>query len=209
MSSHEWFSSSHHLPDELHQQGQTIHEKAFIEQPSEIGWGTKVLSYAHIMAHAIIGQNCIIGSQVKISTGVIVGNHVELETGCQLDSGVIVEDDVYCGPSTIIATLKHIRAGRQNVSSIQPSLIKRGAVIGPNTTIATGFVIGQDAFVEAGSVIDQNVPNYAIVRGNPFDIVGWRCHCGHLLQFIFEQTNCASCNLRYRKRHERMIEKAT
>lgn len=215
MSSREWFSASSHHPgrrsaDTVEAYGlqvPTIHEKAIVDQPAEIGWGTEILAYAHVMAHAIIGQSCKIGAQVQIATGVIIGNHVELDTGCQIESGVIIEDEVYCGASTIIAPLKHLRAGRHNVSSLQPSLIKRGAIIAPNTTIASGFIIGRDAFVESGTVVDQNVPSYAIVRGNPFTIIGWRCGCGNLLNFIFEQTGCSACNQRYRQRSERVVEK--
>lgn len=175
-----------------------VHETAIVEENCQLGLGTRVLQYAHIMSNSLIGHRCTISQHATLMPGVFLGNQVQLMPNAYLASGVIIEDNVYCGANVSFEPLKMVKAGRENVSSIQPSLIKRGASIGSNSTIATGFVIGQFAFVQPGATIDQNVPDFAIVEGAADNIVGWRCQCGQLLNFIFEQTSCSSCAKKYR-----------
>ena len=182
-----------------------IHETAIVEYPCEIGFGTTIMQYTHVMANSLIGYDCTIHEHVTLSPGVLIGNHVELSANVHLISGVIMEDNVFCGTSSTFETLQFIRAGRHNVSSFQPSVVKTGAIIGPNATISAGFTIGKHAFIEAGSVVDQHIPNYAIIQGNPCNLIGWRCACGNLLKFIFEQTTCQACNFKYKQRSDREI----
>jgi UDP-2-acetamido-3-amino-2,3-dideoxy-glucuronate N-acetyltransferase len=183
-----------------------VHESAYIDEPCEIGHGTSVMHFSHISANTVIGAHCQIGQNVTIASGVFIGDNVRVLNNTLLNSGVILENDVYCGPSTVFAPLKYIRGEAGNVSSIQPTLVKRGASIGANTTIASGFTIGQFTFVESGSVVDRNVPDFAVVYGNPIQFAAWRCECGQTIKFrIAETTVCSRCGKKYARQSETEI----
>jgi UDP-2-acetamido-3-amino-2,3-dideoxy-glucuronate N-acetyltransferase len=182
-----------------------IHESAYVDSPCRIGQNTKILHFSHVMANSIIGNHCHIGHNVTISSGVLIGNHVKVMNNATLNSGVILQDDVYCGPSTIFTDITHIRGKSQSISQIRPTLIKQGAHIGANTTLASGLSIGLYTFIEAGSVIDRNIPDFAIVCGNPLKIDGWRCACGTELSFKQQKALCPQCGKTYVKDSERKI----
>lgn len=182
-----------------------IHESSYIDEPCQIGHGTNILHFCHIMANSVIGSHCQIGQHVTIASGVLIGNNVRVLNNAMLNSGVILENNVYCGPSTVIAPLKHMRGEAGNVSSIHPTLIKRGANIGPNTTIASGFIVGQHTFIESGSVIDRNIPDFALVYGNPIQFAGWRCECGQVLKFKKDRATCPRCEKQYARQSEEEI----
>ncbi len=180
-----------------------VHESSYVDEPCQIGHATHVMHFCHLMQNSMIGRHCQIGHNVTIASGVLVGNHVRILNNALLSSGVIMEDNVYCGPSTVFTPLKYIRGEAANISSIQPALVKRGASIGANTTIAAGLTIGQHAFVESGSVVDRNIPDFAIVYGNPVQFAGWRCECGQSLKFsIAETTQCPRCGKKYARHSE-------
>lgn len=182
-----------------------IHESTYVDEPCQIGHGTSILHFCHIMANSVIGQHCQIGHNVTIASGVLIGDSVRVMNNAMLNSGVILEDDVYCGPSTVFAPLKHIRGDAGNISAIHPTLVKRGATIGANTTVASGFSIGQHTFVESGSVIDRNIPDFALVYGNPIQFAGWRCECGQVLRFQNDTTTCSQCGKAYARQTEMEI----
>jgi UDP-2-acetamido-3-amino-2,3-dideoxy-glucuronate N-acetyltransferase len=182
-----------------------IHESSYVDSPCRIGENTSILHFSHIMPNAIIGDNCHIGHNVTIGSGVIIGNNVRVMNNAMLNSGVILENDVYCGPSAIFAALKHVRAQKGSISAVSPTVVRRGAHIGANTTLATGFTIGQHTFIEAGSVIDRNIPDFALVYGNPLKFVGWRCECGERLKFAQEIAECKSCGKTYTQKSERKV----
>lgn len=177
-----------------------IHESSYVDAPCHIGDNTSILHFSHIMANAIIGSHCLIGHHVTVGSGVMIGNHVRVMHNTLLTSGVILEDEVYCGPSTIFADSRHVRADVRGMSRISPTVVRRGTTLGPNTTVASGALVGRFAFVEAGTVIDRNVPDFAVVYGNPLKFGGWQCACGKPLQMkrdAQEEAQCGYCNKRY------------
>lgn len=183
-----------------------IHESSYIDEPCQIGHGTSIMHFCHVMANSVIGCHCQIGHNVTIASGVLIGDNVRVLNNVLLNSGVILENDVYLGPSTVFAPLKYMRGEAGNVSSIQPTLLKRGASVGANTTIASGITIGQFAFVESGSVVDRNVPDFTLVYGNPVTFAGWRCECGQVLKFtIADTTTCSRCGKKYARQTETEI----
>ncbi len=188
-----------------------IHESAYIDEPCQIGHGTNIMHFCHIMSNSVIGSHCQIGHNVTIASGVLVGNNVRVLNNAMLNSGVILEDEVFCGPSTVFAPLKYMRGEAGNISTIHPTLVKHGANIGAQTTIASGLTIGQHTFVESGSVIDRNIPDFALVCGNPVQFAGWRCECGQILKFSGkDQTTCPRCGKQYIQQSEvEIIQLAT
>lgn len=184
-----------------------IHDASFVDPPCHIGERTTINPFSHVMANAIIGDDCHIGHSVTIESGVMIGHHVQVMNNTLLMSGVILENDVYCGPSTVVTALRHVRGAPQAVSTFSPTLIRRGASIGANTTVAGGFTIGRHTFIEAGSVIDRDIPNFAMVCGNPLKLFGWRCDCGEVLSFQHEQAECSHCGASYRQPSEFYIER--
>lgn len=182
-----------------------IHESAYVDPPCHIGHNTTILHFSHVMANSIIGDHCHIGHNVTIASGVLIGNHVKVLNQSMLKSGVILEDEVYCGPSTVFQELRHVRMQNTGISPVSPTLVRRGAHIGANTTIATGFTLGMYIFIEAGTVIDRNIPDFALVYGNPLKFGGWRCECGERLKFQSESILCKTCGKAYLQKSERKI----
>jgi UDP-2-acetamido-3-amino-2,3-dideoxy-glucuronate N-acetyltransferase len=187
-----------------------IHESSYVDAPCRIGEHTAILHFSHVMANSIIGNHCMIGRNVTIASGVMLGDNVRVMNNAQLNSGVILENEVYCGPCVVFTENRHVRATPKNISRISPTLVRRGAQLGPNTTVASGFTIGCFAFIEAGTIVDRNIPDFAIVYGNPLKFAGWRCKCGHILSLQLqpssrshpraakdETVSCAYCNRRY------------
>lgn len=165
-----------------------VHESSYIDAPCRIGEHTTILHFTHVMAYSIIGNRCLIGRNVSIASGVLLGDHVKVMNNAQLNSGVILEDLVRCGPGVIFSENRHIRAQASGISRISPTLVRKGAQLGPNSTVASGSTIGCYAFVEAGTIVDRNIPDFAVVYGNPLRLAGWRCKCGHSLPFSPEET---------------------
>lgn len=180
-----------------------IHETAWVDTPCQIGAGSAVMHFSHIMAHAMIGNGCHIAQHVTIYEGVLLGNQVKVMENARLNSGVIMEDGATCGPSVSICGLSQLRANKANIARIAPTLIRKAARLGPNSTIASGVTVGQHAFIEANTVVDKTVGDYAIVSGNPLKIIGYRCQCGATLPIkpkALSQHNtirCEQCDDQY------------
>jgi UDP-2-acetamido-3-amino-2,3-dideoxy-glucuronate N-acetyltransferase len=183
-----------------------IHESSYVDAPCRIGEHTSILHFTHVMANSIIGNYCFIGRNVTIASGVLLGDNVRVMNNAQLYSGVIMENNVYCGPGVVFTENKHVRAVPTNISRVSPTLVRRGAQLGPNTTVSSGFTIGRFAFIEAGTIVDRNIPDFAIVYGNPLKFAGWRCECGHSLPKQSnrssrnnqeEEFTCSYCSKRY------------
>lgn len=176
-----------------------IHPTSIVDEPCEIGEGTKVWHFSHVMKNAKIGKNCNIGQNVFIGSGVIIGNNVKIQNNVSVYEGVRIEDDVFCGPSMVFTNVTNPRSFISRKHEYKETLIKRGATIGANATIVCGHKIGEYALIGAGAVVTKDVPDYALVMGNPARIAGWICECGAKLDFGAESTKCGECKKEYEK----------
>jgi len=154
------------------------HESCYIDDGCAIGDDTKIWHFTHVMPRARIGERCNIGQNVVISPEVVVGNNVKIQNNVSLYTGVILEDDVFCGPSMVFTNVVNPRSQVSRKDEYKQTLVKRGATIGANATIVCGHTIGQYAFIGAGAVVTKDVPDYALAVGNPARITGWMCQCG-------------------------------
>lgn len=181
-----------------------VHESSYVDEPCEIGAGTQIWHFCHIMKGCVIGERCRIGQNVVISPGVRIGNNVKIQNNVSVYSGVVLEDDVFCGPSMVFTNINTPRSAypRNTADQYLPTVVKRGASIGANATIVCGHTIGEHAFVGAGAVVSRDVPPYALVFGNPARLRGWACECGLKLHFHAGEATCAECGKAYRMVNE-------
>lgn len=175
----------------------TIHTAACVDRPCRIGDYTVINRYAHVMTRAIIGDSCYIGQNVTIGAGVMIGHHVRILNNSMILSGAILENGVYWGPSTVMAPLDRLRANHAPLSRITPTLAREGATIAAHGAIAAGVTLGRFCFIEAGGVVDRNIPDFAVACGNPITLIGWRCECGAPLTFQDDRAACLPCARRY------------
>lgn len=159
------------------------HETAIIDEGCQIGRGTKIWHFSHIMPECIIGDTCTIGQNVLISPKVRLGKNCKVQNNVSIYTGVICEDDVFLGPSMVFTNVINPRSAVERRDQYMETLVKKGATIGANATIICGNEIGEYAFVGAGSVITKNVPPYALMVGNPARQIGWMSEYGHRLNF--------------------------
>lgn len=162
------------------------HETAVIDAGCQIGEGTKIWHFSHIMSNCSIGQQCSIGQNVVISPEVRIGNRVKIQNNVSVYTGVICEDDVFLGPSAVFTNVINPRSAIVRKNEYKPTLVQKGATIGANATIVCGITIGKYAFVGAGAVVTKNIPDYALVVGNPARQTGWMSEYGHKLKFTPE-----------------------
>jgi UDP-2-acetamido-3-amino-2,3-dideoxy-glucuronate N-acetyltransferase len=174
------------------------HETAVIDEGCEIGAGTKIWHFSHIMPCCIIGENCNIGQNVVISPEVVLGKNVKVQNNVSIYSGVICEDDVFLGPSMVFTNVINPRSAINRKNEYAKTVVKKGASIGANATIVCGHDIGQFAFIGAGAVVTKNVPDYALVMGNPAKQTGWMSEYGHKLSFNKNgEARCAESHEKY------------
>lgn len=183
-----------------------IHESSYVDQPCEIGQNSKIWHFTHVMSGSKIGENCNIGQNVVISTGVVLGNNVKIQNNVSVYTGVICEDDVFLGPSMVFTNVINPRSHVNRKNEYRKTVVKVGASIGANATIICGHTIGRYAFVGAGAVVTKDIPDFALVVGNPARIAGWICKCGEKLQFNDNYASCSVCNGRYKKEYEVVVE---
>jgi UDP-2-acetamido-3-amino-2,3-dideoxy-glucuronate N-acetyltransferase len=143
-----------------------------------IGDDTKLWHFTHVMSGARIGRGCNIGQNVVISPGVVVGDNVKIQNNVSVYTGVTLEADVFCGPSMVFTNVINPRSHVSRKDEYRPTLVKQGASLGANSTIVCGHTVGRYAFVGAGAVVTKDVPDYALVVGNPARLTGWVCACG-------------------------------
>jgi UDP-2-acetamido-3-amino-2,3-dideoxy-glucuronate N-acetyltransferase len=158
-----------------------IHPSSYIDQPCVIGNGTKIWHFCHIMAGARLGENCILGQNVLIGNNVVIGNNVKIQNNVSVYTGVELEDDVFCGPSCVFTNVINPRSQIIRRLEYQRTLIRRGATIGANATIICGVTIGRYAFIGAGSVVRNDVADYALILGVPGKQNGWMSRHGYRL----------------------------
>jgi len=167
------------------------HATAVIDDGCEIGAGTKIWHFSHIMPGCRIGENCNIGQNVVISPEVVLGRNVKVQNNVSIYTGVICEDDVFLGPSMVFTNVTNPRSAINRKNQYSKTVVKKGASIGANATIVCGNDIGQYAFIGAGAVVTKNVPDYALVMGNPARQTGWMSEYGHRLKF--DSSGKATC----------------
>ena len=161
----------------------TAHPTAVIDEGCEIGEGTKIWHFSHIMPNCRIGKNCNLGQNVVVSPDVVLGNNVKVQNNVSIYTGVICEDDVFLGPSMVFTNVINPRSAINRRGQYLKTVVKQGASIGANATIVCGNDIGKFAFIGAGAVVTKNVPDYALLIGNPARQTGWMSEFGHKLRF--------------------------
>src|SRR5690349_1368310 len=169
----------------------SAHPSAVIDDGCVIGSGTKIWHFSHIMPSCTIGENCNIGQNVVISPEVVLGKNVKVQNNVSIYTGVTCEDDVFLGPSMVFTNVTNPRSAINRRSQYVKTLVKKGATIGANATIVCGNTIGSFAFIGAGAVVTKDVPDYALVMGNPARQTGWMSEYGHKLKF--DQSGVAVC----------------
>ncbi len=160
-----------------------IHESAIIDPGCEIGEGTRIWHFCHLITGCKIGKNCSLGQNVMVANGVVLGNNVKVQNNVSLYEGVLCEDNVFIGPSAVFTNVINPRSGVVRKNEYRTTLVKYGATIGANATIVCGVEIGRYAFVGAGAVVTKSVADYSLVVGNPALSIGWMSERGHRLSF--------------------------
>jgi len=171
-----------------------VNEFAVIDNNVEIGEGTKIWHFSHVQSGAKIGKKCVLGQNVNVGNNVEIGNYVKIQNNVSVYEGVTLEDYVFCGPSMVFTNILDPRSKYPQVGAkfYLKTLVKEGASLGANSTIVCGNTIGRFAFVGAGSVVTKDVPDFALVVGNPARIVGWFSEAGKKLKF--DENGIAHCS---------------
>lgn len=177
-----------------------IHESTYVDQPCRIGPGTKIWHFCHIMRDVVIGEACSFGQNCHIASGVTIGSRVKVQNNVSIYAGTTIEDDVFLGPSCVLTNVTNPRAQVNRHTIYEKTVIRRGATIGANATIVCGVAIGRYAFVGAGAVVTCDVPDYALVLGNPARQRGWMSRHGHRLTAadLDGTMTCPESGYRYR-----------
>ncbi len=174
------------------------HESAYVDEPCEIGDGTKIWHFSHIQSGASIGCNCIFGQNCNVANDVVIGSNVKVQNNVSIYTGTIIEDDVFLGPSCVLTNVTNPRSQVKRHSLYEKTLLRRGCSIGANATIVCGITIGRYAFIGAGAVVAKDVPEYALMVGVPGRRVGWMSRHGHHLKPGAEGVmTCPESGLRY------------
>jgi UDP-2-acetamido-3-amino-2,3-dideoxy-glucuronate N-acetyltransferase len=177
------------------------HPSAFVDLPCDIGEGTKIWHSSHVMKGARIGRRCVLGQNVFVANDVVIGDNVKIQNNVSLYAGVVVEDDVFLGPSCVLTNVTNPRSQINRHSLYEKTVLRRGATVGANATIVCGITLGQYAFVAAGAVVAKDVPDYALVVGVPARQQGWMSRHGHKLDEAAGATMiCPESGYRYELR---------
>ena len=178
-----------------------VHPTAVVDEGATIGKGTKIWHFSHIMRGARIGERCVFGQNVNVDGGTVIGNNVKVQNNVAIYTGLVIEDDVFLGPSCVLTNVTNPRSQVNRHALYEKTIIQRGATIGANATIVCGVTIGRYAFIAAGSVVTRDVPDYALVLGNPARQAGWMSRHGHRLNNPDAHgiMTCAEASLRYKE----------
>ena len=178
----------------------TVHPSAVVDAGAEIGDGTRVWHWVHVCTGARIGRNCVLGQNVYVGSAAVIGDNVKIQNGVSVYDAVTLEDDVFCGPSMVFTNVYNPRAAVSRKAEYRPTLVRRGATLGANCTIVCGVTVGEYAFVGAGSVVNRDVPPYALMVGVPARQIGWVSRSGERLDLPVRgdgEATCARAGERY------------
>lgn len=177
-----------------------VHESAYIDLPCEIGPGSRIWHFCHVMKDSCIGAGCILGQNVMVASGVTIGNNVKIQNNVSIYTGVVLEDDVFCGPSCVFTNVTNPRSQIIRHHLYEQTVVRRGATIGANATIVCGVTIGRYAFIGAGAVVVSDVPDYALIVGVPARQKGWMSRHGHRMVSADDEGvwKCPVSNWKYR-----------
>lgn len=187
------------------------HETAVIDDGAEIGAGTKIWHFSHIMPDTVIGRDCNFGQNVVVSPGCRIGTNCKIQNNVSIYTGVTLEDDVFCGPSMVFTNVINPRSHIVRKDEYRQTRVCRGASIGANATIVCGITLGKYSFIGAGAVVTSDVPDYGMIVGAPGRLKGYVCYCGHKLEFAVgaddaDSAACGDCGRRYGKRNGSVTE---
>jgi UDP-2-acetamido-3-amino-2,3-dideoxy-glucuronate N-acetyltransferase len=183
-----------------------VHETSQVDDGVEIGDESKIWHYSHILPGSRVGKKCNIGQNVVIGPDVTVGDSCKIQNNVSIYKGVTLEDEVFCGPSMVFTNVFNPRAHIRRMNEIRPTLVRKGATLGANCTIVCGNVVGSYAFIGAGAVVTKDVPDYALMVGNPAKQKGWVCSCGNEIRFNGNAGSCKGCEGKFTKIENRVIQ---
>ncbi len=181
-----------------------IHETACVDDGAVIGAATRIWHWTHVCAGALIGKNCNIGQNVFIASEVTIGNNCKIQNNVSIYKGITLEEGVFCGPSMVFTNINNPRAQISKMDQVRPTLVAKGATLGANCTIVCGHTIGSFALIGAGAVITRDVPDHALMVGNPAKQIGWACVCGEKLA---NNLCCPACQKSFEKASNGLISK--
>lgn len=171
-------------------EGYFVHSTSCVDEGVHIGNGTKIWHFSHVLPGTRIGENCNIGQNVVLGPDIQIGNGCKIQNNVSVYKGVTLEDNVFCGPSMVFTNVFNPRAHVQRMEEARSTLVREGASLGANCTVVCGVIIGRYAFVGAGAVVTKDVPDHALIYGNPAKFYGWVCECGEKLD---ETLSCPVC----------------
>lgn len=171
----------------------TKHETAIVDEGAQIGEGSRVWHWAHVCGKAVIGNKCSLGQNVFVGNAVVIGNNVKIQNNVSVYDNVTLEDDVFCGPSMVFTNVYNPRSAVTRKDEYRDTLVKRGATLGANCTIVCGVVVGEYAFVGAGSVVNKNVPAFALMVGVPARQIGWMSRFGERIELPLKGEGVYTC----------------
>jgi UDP-2-acetamido-3-amino-2,3-dideoxy-glucuronate N-acetyltransferase len=183
-----------------------VHESSYVDDGVEMGEGTKIWHFSHILSDTSIGEECNIGQNVVIGPGVKVGKGCKIQNNVSVYKGVTLKDYVFCGPSMVFTNVFNPRAEIKRMDEVRETVVGRGATIGANATVICGNPIGRYALIGAGAVVTKEVPDFALIVGNPAKLVGWVCQCAEKLDVSKDKICCVACGREYQLLGDRLSE---